>query len=259
MSLEELIEPCVWSLYSKKIAEKLLACRNCGSFSEEEASARVMRFAHGKGGSLEEGRLVVLYWLVDGEDGKIVDARFQAFGPPALIASADAACELVLGKNHDQARRIGAELIEKTLRDHPNISSMPKEALYVINLVIEALEEAAEQCRGIPLGVSYVSPVPQTQGGEGYPGWLALSYPQKLAVIEEVLDAEVRPYVELDEGGIEVQKLVEDRELIIAYKGACTSCYSSIGATLSTIQQIIQTKVHPDLTVVPNMAELKLY
>ena len=73
-----------------------------------------------------------------------------------------------------------------------------------------------------------------------------------------MLNEEVRPYVVLDEGGIEVQELIHDKELIIAYKGSCTSCFSAIGATLATIQQIIQTKVHPDLIVVPNMDALQL-
>jgi NifU-like protein len=108
----------------------------------------------------------------------------------------------------------------------------------------------------IPLSATYVSPIPQTEGGSGYPGWLSLSHEKKLAVIEEILNEEVRPYVELDAGGIEVQELINDKELIIAYKGSCTSCFSAIGATLSTIQHIVQTKIHPTLIVVPNMDAL---
>ncbi len=84
------------------------------------------------------------------------------------------------------------------------------------------------------------------------------AHEQKLAVIEKVLDEDVRPYIELDEGGIEVQALIHDKELIIGYTGNCTSCYSSIGSTLSTIQQIVQSKVHPDLKVVPNLDALHL-
>ncbi len=87
---------------------------------------------------------------------------------------------------------------------------------------------------------------------------IELSQEKKLAVIEAVLDEEVRPYVELDAGGIVVQQLIDDKELAIAYQGACTSCFSAIGTMLSTIQQIVQTKVHPELIVVPNMDALKL-
>lgn len=174
------------------------------------------------------------------------------------MAAAESACELIVGKNYDQAKRLGADLIDKKLRDKPEIPAFPEETLSLLNVVLEALDSAAEKCMDIPLSTTYVSPVPQTEGGKEYPGWLSLPYEKKIAVIEEILNTEVRPYVELDEGGIEIQELVNDRELIIAYKGACTTCFSSIGATLSTIQQILQAKVHPDLVVTPNMDALKL-
>jgi NifU-like protein len=56
----------------------------------------------------------------------------------------------------------------------------------------------------------------------------------------------------LDAGGVTVVNLINDKELLISYQGACTSCYSSIGATLSYIQQVIRAKIHPDITVVPD-------
>ena len=68
-----------------------------------------------------------LYWLVDPDDGIIVDARFQAYGQSALIGAAEIACELSVGKNYDQARRIGAELIDKQVRDRPDEPAFPKE------------------------------------------------------------------------------------------------------------------------------------
>lgn len=63
----------------------------------------------------------------------------------------------------------------------------------------------------------------------------------------------MRPYIALDAGGIEVINLIEDKQVIIAYQGSCTSCYSSIGTTLSYIQQTLRAKVHPDLVVIPDM------
>lgn len=257
MSYDDLVETPPWSRYSKKMSEKIVSARNAGHFTHEDAHGRGMRSVEGRAGFIVDGNAVVIYWLIDETDGMIVDAKFQVFGQSPLIAAAEATCELVIGKNYDQARRIGADFIDKKLRDKPEVAAFPEETYPHLNLVVEALDDAAEKCLDIPLAETYVTPVPQTDdGGGGYPGWLSLSHEKKLAVIEEILNVEVRPYVELDAGGIEVQGLINDKELIIAYKGACTSCFSAIGATLSTIQQIVQTKVHPGIVVVPNMDAL---
>lgn len=259
MSFDDLVETYTWSRYSKKVAQKIISPRNAGHFTLEDAEQRGMRLVTGREGFIVDGNAVKLYWLVDELDGIIVDAKFQVFGQSALIAAADAACDIVVGKNYDQAKRIGAELIDKQLRDKPEFPAFPQETLGHLNLVIDATDDAVQKCLDIKLSDTYVSPVPRDSGntGEGYPGWTSLSHPQKLAVIEEILNEEVRPYVELDAGGIEVLELKEDKELIIAYQGACTSCFSAIGATLSTIQQIMQMKVHPELVVIPNMDDLK--
>ena len=258
MSYDDLITQSVWDRFSKKMAEKILAPRNVGTFTSEDAQARGMRCIEGRAGFATEGNALAFYWLIDPTDGVIVDAKFQAFGQAALIAAAESACELVVGKNYDQAKRIGADLIDKKLRDKTDVPAFPEETILHLNLALEAIDDAVDRCDGIPLAAAYVSPVPQTESDGGYPGWISLSHAQKLAIIEQVLDEDVRPYVELDEGGIEVQQLVNDKEIIIAYQGSCTSCFSSIGATLSTIQQIVQTKIHPDLVVVPNMDSLQL-
>jgi NifU-like protein len=110
----------------------------------------------------------------------------------------------------------------------------------------------------IPLPEAYVSPMPAEIGESlegGYPGWSELSQVKKLAVIEQVISQEVRPYIELDGGGVELVDLIEGREVIIAYQGNCTSCFSSTGATLSYIQQVLRAKISQDLVVVPDFGE----
>lgn len=250
-----LIKRFPWAEYSKKVAAKIENPKNVGFFSEEEAKARQMRVARGKCGSIEEGNCVELYWLVDPEDGMIVDALFQVYGETPLIAAAEAASELVIHKYYDQARRIGAELLDKHLRDKSDTPAFPDSVASHLNLVVDALEEAALACFDIPLPAAYVSPLPKDvevlEGG--YPGWQELTIEQKLHVIEEVIKEDIRPYIELDGGGIEVINLLNDREVIISYQGSCTSCFSSTGATLSYIQQTLRAKVHPDLTVVPDL------
>lgn len=257
MSFNILTTPFPWARYSKKLATKIEKPRNAGFFTKESADERGMRLAEGSEGTIEDGNIVCLYWLVDKEDGVIVDAKFQVLGQTAVIGAAEIACDLLIGKNYDQAKRISADLIDKQARDKTDEPAFPQETAAHLNLVLEAIEKAAEQCTDLPLPAAYVAPPTPLDIGEiregGYPGWEGLTTEQKLSVIEEVVDQDIRPYIALDGGGIEVLNFMHDKEVIISYKGNCTSCFSSIGATLSYIQQVIRAKVHPELVVVPNL------
>lgn len=257
MGLDALITPFPWMRYSKKLMAKIENPRNAGIFGEKESEERGMRLAIGKEGSQEDGNAVQLSWLVDKDDGIIVDAKFLVFGQSALIGAAEAACEILIGKNYDQAKRVSADLLDSHLRDRSDEPAFPRETYPHLNLVLGAIENAAEQCLDIPFADTYVAPPVPSNIGEvvegGYPGWIDLPLKKKIAVIEEVLNHDVRPYIALDAGGIEVLNLLNDKEVIIAYQGSCTSCYSAIGTTLSYIQQVLRAKVHPQLVVVPDM------
>jgi NifU-like protein len=254
MSLESLVRPFPWTEYSKKLVGKIEHPYCAGIFEKSDAESRQMRLIVSQEGEIADGNALRFYWLVDPEDGMIVDARFQAFGQSALIGAAEAACELIVHKYYDQAGRIGADLIDKHLRDKVEVPAFPFETAAHLNLVVDAIEKAAAQCTDIPLPEAYISPVPAVVEGleGGYPGWAELSLTKKLAVIEQVINQDVRPYIELDGGGVEVINLIENREVIISYQGNCTSCFSSTGATLSYIQQILRSKVCADIIVVPD-------
>ena len=257
MGIAQFINAFTWSRYSKKLMNKIDNPRCAGVFLRRDADARGMRLVEGFEGTVEDGNIVHLYWLVDYEDGIIVDAKFQVFGQSALIGAAEVACELLIGKNYLQAQRLGADLIDKQVRDRQDEPAFPRETYPHLNLVLEAIEICAEQCKDLPVSDSYLStPVPVDMADVvpgGYPGWKELSLKQKLAVIEEVLNQDIRPYIALDAGGVVVLNLIDDKELVIAYQGSCTSCYSSVGTTLSYIQQIMRAKVHPDITVIPEL------
>ncbi len=258
MSYTTLTQPFPWSRYSKKLVAKIDRPRSVGVFQQEQSDERGMRLATGREGSVEEGNGICLYWLVDPEDGIIVDAKFQMYGQSALIGAAEIACELVIGKNYDQAGRITAHVIDQQTRDKPDIPSFPKETAPHLNLVLEAIDKAAKQCMDIPLSTNYVAPPTPADIGEvvegGYPGWEELGKEQKIALIEEVIARDIRPYIELDAGGVEIKDLLNNgKELLIAYKGSCTSCFSATGTTLSYIQHVLRSKIHPHLTVIPDL------
>lgn len=237
-------------LFSKKLREKISPFRHVGLFTPYDAKERGMRLVIGQEKKLR------LYWLVDESDGIIADAKFQAFGPIALLAAAEIVSELSLRKNYNQASRISADLIDQHVRDKKEISAFPKECDSFLNQVICALDDAVQQCADIPFASADYDMTPIERDFEeiegGIPGWEQFSMEKKIHILEEVIDREIRPYIELDAGGVKILELKENNELIISYQGSCTSCHSATGSTLSAIQQILKARVYPELTVTPN-------
>lgn len=238
----------IWDRCSKKLREKVERPRFAGYFTAKQAEERQMRLVTGREGML------CFYWLVDESDGIISDAAFQAFGPPALIAVGEIVSELCLRKNYDQASRLSADLIDQHVRDRKEDPAFPKETFSFLNQAISAIDRAVHQCLDIPFAASYdVTPIEQDFGEVpgGIPGWEAFPTEQKRKIIEEVMDKEIRPYVELDAGGVKIVGFEKETEITIAYEGSCTSCHSSTGSTLTAIQKILKARVHPSLNVIP--------
>lgn len=247
-----------WALFSKKAQSNALRPFCVGIFTEEIARERCMRLAKGCEGSLEGGNLLHFYWLVDPADGCIVDARFQLFGPAALVAVAEAACTLLIGKHVEQALQMTADELDQSMRDSPDVPALPKESLGVLNLTLAVIEDAYDKCKDLPPPKHRETPIPQQIDGEGILNFTSLPLEDRCSIIEQVLEKEVRPYIEMDAGGISVKELKENNELIVTYEGACTSCYSSIGTTLSTITEILRAKVDPSIVVTPDLEALQL-
>lgn len=245
-----MIRPFYWELFSKKLREKIDRLRFVGFFTLKLAEDKGMRLVTGRENQL------CLYWLVDESDGVIADAKFQAFGPIGLIAAAEIASELILRKNYDQVSRMSADLIDQHVRDRKDTPAFPTECHPYLNQVLSAIDRAVQQCLDIPYAATYDMTPIEDDFGEipgGIPGWEQLSQPQKRGIIEEVIEKEIRPYIELDAGGVQVVSFNDDREVVIAYEGSCTTCHSSTGSTLSAIQKILKARVHPSLFVTPKL------
>lgn len=234
----------------KKFREKVERPLFVGSFLVKDAESRNMRLVTGQEGML------CLYWLVDESDGIIADAKFQAFGPPALVAAGEIVSELVLRKNYNQASRLSADLIDQHVRDRKDEPVFTKETFSYLNQAISAIDRAVYQCLDIPFAADHdVTPIEYdfAEIPGGIPGWPDFTTEQKRKIIEEVIDKEIRPYVELDAGGIKVIAFNHDQEVVITYEGSCTTCHSSTGSTLTAIQRILKARVHPSLTVTPSL------
>ncbi len=91
---------------------------------------------------------------------------------------------------------------------------------------------------------------------EAHPEWDALSHDQKLALIRVVVEAEIAPALGRDGGGVDILDLVNGSQVTIAYRGACASCPMALYGTLGFIQQVLSSKVHSSLVVVPSLGNL---
>ncbi|HJN99337.1 MAG TPA: NifU family protein, partial [Nitrospinaceae bacterium] len=56
-----------------------------------------------------------------------------------------------------------------------------------------------------------------------------------------------------DGGNVQVLDVVEGEKVMIKYQGACGNCGSSLGATLSFMEQALRKDIYNELIVVPNM------
>ncbi len=245
-----------WSRYSKKLRDAIAKPMCFGYFDDADASGRGMLLAVGTDGRKEDGVIVKLYLLVDETDGQVVDARFQVFGPSELIGAAEGACQQSLGKNYGRVRRLTKDYLDRSFRGDGGGFSFPQEASWALSSVIDALKDAVKHCDSIDIPENYAAPLLSGSSlieGDGYSGWNELGKEERIAVIEKVLDKDIRPFVALDGGGVEVIDLKDGRELVISYKGACAHCFAATGATLSYIHQILKAKVSSDLVVTPQL------
>jgi Fe-S cluster biogenesis protein NfuA len=71
---------------------------------------------------------------------------------------------------------------------------------------------------------------------------------QRLEKINELLDEQIRPYLQGDGGDLHVLGL-EGNTLTVHYQGACGSCPSSLSGTLAGIENLVKS-IEPDIEVV---------
>ncbi len=77
---------------------------------------------------------------------------------------------------------------------------------------------------------------------------------RQLRVIEDTLDADIRPMLMMDGGNMEVidiQKNEENIDIYIRYLGACSGCASGSTGTLYAIEDILKDKLSSKIRVLP--------
>ncbi|NEW88941.1 MULTISPECIES: Fe-S cluster assembly protein NifU [Rhodopseudomonas] len=100
--------------------------------------------AVGRFGSIGWGDAVKLMLKVDPDDGRIAQARFQAFGCSSAIAASAALTDMITGKTIDEASGISAA----TIADY--LGGLPRDRMYCAVMNFEALQQAIGSYRGKP-------------------------------------------------------------------------------------------------------------
>ncbi len=235
-----------WSLYTEKMREALLSLSFCGSFTKTKPGMRLVT-----GRAKKEFSEICFFWLVDEQDGVISDVSYQAIGETPLLAFLEITSSILIRKTYDQASRISSDLLEKTAGIQ---GTFPIQWASFYNLILEALDKAVYECLDIPFADNFEqTPLLLEEEPQVLEDWPSYPLEKKLSLIQRVLEEKIRPYIELDAGGVEVVGLSEKEELTIRYSGSCTGCYAATGSTLSAIQNILQTHLYPSIRVIPEL------
>lgn len=112
----------------------------------------------------------------------------------------------------------------------------------------ELLRELAVPIREAPGADEHSSELAANMNDAFDPSHMTEEDRARLAKINELLDDQVRPYLQNDGGDLYVLGL-EGNQLTVHYQGACGSCPSSLSGTLAGIESLVR-QLEPDIEVV---------
>ena len=112
----------------------------------------------------------------------------------------------------------------------------------------ELMRQLAVPIREAPSADADSAKYAQQAAGSAGTAELSEADRERLAKINDILDEQVRPYLQGDGGDLYVVGL-EGNRLMVHYQGACGSCPSSISGTLAGIESMLK-HIEPDMEVV---------
>jgi len=247
--------PVTEEKYSEKFEATAKSPKSRGAYYLEEATEKGMALVEAKFKDMK------LYWLVDTEEDRIYSAKFFAYGGKVSVAIGETLSAMVGNLTIDEACSLLGADIERALRDDPDEPAVPEskklafgnvpELLKIIRENYPAAKAIAQVAAGVnkeagkPAGIEELTLQEQA--------WMGLSEEEQIQQINLVLDEKIRPALMNDGGNVQVEEVVDGEKILIQYQGACGSCGSSIGATLSFIEETLRKEIYKDLQVTPTM------
>jgi NifU-like protein len=241
--------------FSNKFEEAAAQPKNRGAYYLEDANEKGMALVEAKYKDMK------LYWLVDTEEDRVYSAKFFAYGGKVSLAVGETLCSLVKGLTITEACSLLGSDVENHLRDEPDVPSVPESKMFALSAVEELLKIIKDDYTGAK-GLAIASAAAKKEGkpkksmaelSMAEQAWMGLSVEDQKAQVNLVLDEKIRPALMADGGNVEVLDVVDGEKIMIQYQGACGSCGSSLGATLSFMEQALRNEIYNELIVVPNM------
>jgi NifU-like protein len=239
--------------FSLNFEEKSTAIKHRGAYYQEDASEKGMALLEAKFKDTK------LYWLVDLKEDRIFSARFFAYGGKVSLVIGETLCTMVEGLTVDEACSLLKTDVEAKLRDEPEVPAVPESKMKAFDTVEELLKTAKEQypsAKGVAIASASIDKADfqsTTELNLVAQAWLGLTKDEQKEQIEIVLDEHIRSALMNDGGNVQVLDVTDGEKVLVQYQGACGSCGSSLGATLSFMESTLRKHIYNDINVVPQM------
>jgi len=249
----------IQSNHSKKIMDYASKPTHRGAYFQEDANLKKLALVESK------FKDVKFYWLVDPNSDMVYSTRFFAYGGTLSLAVGEMVCSLAENKNFYHATSFKEKDIEFLLRDEPgkpaSTESLDK-PLSGIPPILEGLKEAYPMAKNLALVNAETSKTAGSQKVEfeslndAQKKWMDTPKEDQIKQIEEMITKDIRPGLNSDGGDITIVDLEEGYKLKIKWEGACGGCSSSMGATLSYVENQLRTRFFEGMEIVSENEEV---
>lgn len=238
--------------YTHKILDLATSPKHRGAYFQEDAMDRGMALVEGKYKDLK------VYWLVQPENDEVYSAKFFAYGGTLSLAIGEILCTLIEGRVFTNPNVISLEEVERLMRDEENTPYIPPEELSEKLIAVpEILKETrqrypdSKKLTEASKAVKKLQKDPRNFSSLSEAGkqWMDLAKEKQLEKIEAIIDADIRPGLNMDGGDITIMDLEDGYKIKVNWEGACGGCASSAGATLSFLEDKLRKEIFEGLTV----------
>ena len=239
--------------FSAKFEETASTIKHRGAYYLEDAGEKGMALVEAKYKDTK------LYWLMDVKEDRIFSARFFAYGGKVSLVIGETLCTMVEGLTIEEACSLLKTDVESRLRDDAEVASVPESKMKAFDSVEELLKIVKEQyssAKAVAIASASIDKADfqsTTELNLVAQAWLGLSKDEQKEQIEIVLDEHIRPALMNDGGNVMVLDVTDGEKILVQYQGACGSCGSSLGATLSFMESTLRKHIYNELNVVPQM------